>query len=141
MFLEISQNWQENTCATVSFLIKLQALGVQLYQKDTVAQVFSCEFCEISKNTFFYGLSLVAASVHHLIILPKTFLVAVTVMFIHSKRIFSSTSNVMTWKTFRVAGTEYSVHVTRNVFFHYFNVIYVQRPNILPRLSRIDMLI
>ena len=28
------------------FLIKLQALG-------TLAQVFSCEFCEISKNTFF----------------------------------------------------------------------------------------
>ena len=27
MFLEISQNSQENTCATVSFWIKLQALG------------------------------------------------------------------------------------------------------------------
>ena len=43
VFLEISQNSQENTCARVSFLIKLQ----------TLAQVFSCEFCEISKNTFF----------------------------------------------------------------------------------------
>ena len=32
VFLEISQNSQENTCAEVSFLIKLQA------------QVFSCEF-------------------------------------------------------------------------------------------------
>ena len=42
--LEISQNSQENTCARVSFLIKLQ----------TLAQVFSCEFCEISKNTFSY---------------------------------------------------------------------------------------
>ena len=28
MFLEISQNSQENTCARASFLIKLQALGV-----------------------------------------------------------------------------------------------------------------
>ena len=26
-FLEISQNWQENTCASDSFLIKLQASG------------------------------------------------------------------------------------------------------------------
>ena len=31
VFLEISQNSQENTCATVSFLIKLQALSLQLY--------------------------------------------------------------------------------------------------------------
>ena len=45
MFLEISQNSLENACAKVSFLIKLQ--------KKTVAQEFSCEFCEISKNTFF----------------------------------------------------------------------------------------
>ena len=44
MFLGISQNSQENTFARASFLIKLQA---------TLAQVFSCEFCEISKNNFF----------------------------------------------------------------------------------------
>ena len=30
-FLKISQNWQENTCARVSFLIKLQAWGLKLY--------------------------------------------------------------------------------------------------------------
>ena len=30
---EISQNSQENTCVRVSFLIKLQALGLQLYLK------------------------------------------------------------------------------------------------------------
>ena len=52
VFLEISQNPQENTCAKVSFLIKLQSLG----------QVLSCEFCEISKNTFFYRTPLVATS-------------------------------------------------------------------------------
>ena len=34
------------------FLIKLQALGLQLYQNEFLAQVFSCEFREISKNTF-----------------------------------------------------------------------------------------
>ena len=53
VLLEISQNSQENTCARVSFLIKLQALGLQLYLKETLAQmVVSCEFCKISKNNF-----------------------------------------------------------------------------------------
>ena len=45
VFLEISQNSQENTCSRVSFLIKLQA--------ETLAQMFPCKFCEISENTFF----------------------------------------------------------------------------------------
>ena len=31
VFLEILQISQENNCARVSFLIKLQALGLQLY--------------------------------------------------------------------------------------------------------------
>ena len=31
VFLEILQNLQENICATVSLLTKLQALGLQLY--------------------------------------------------------------------------------------------------------------
>ena len=43
VFSEISQNSRENTCARVSFLIK----------KESLAQAFSCEFCEIPKNTFF----------------------------------------------------------------------------------------
>ena len=43
LFLEISQNSQENTCARVSFLAKLHASGSQA--KETLAQVFSCEFC------------------------------------------------------------------------------------------------
>ena len=40
VFLKISQNSQENTCARVSFLIKLQAF----IKKETLAQVFSCKF-------------------------------------------------------------------------------------------------
>ena len=32
-------------------------------KEETLAQVFSCEFCEISKNTFFYRTPPVAASV------------------------------------------------------------------------------
>ena len=31
VFLEISQNSQENTCARVSFLIELQVSGMQIY--------------------------------------------------------------------------------------------------------------
>ena len=31
VFLDISKNSQENTCATASFLKKLQALGLQFY--------------------------------------------------------------------------------------------------------------
>ena len=31
-------------------------------KKENLAQVFSCEFCEIYKNTFNYGTPLVAAS-------------------------------------------------------------------------------
>ena len=43
---------QENTCARVSFLIKLPE-ACHFIKKETLAQVFRCEFCEISKNTFF----------------------------------------------------------------------------------------
>ena len=42
-FLEILQKSQENICASVSFLIKLQ----------TWLQAFSCEFCEICKDIYF----------------------------------------------------------------------------------------
>ena len=60
VLLEISQNSQENTCARDSFLINLH---LNFIEKESLAQVFSCEFCEISKNTFFYRTPLVAASV------------------------------------------------------------------------------
>ena len=41
------------------FFNKIAGLG----KKETLTQVFFCEFCEISKNTFFYRTPLVAASV------------------------------------------------------------------------------
>ena len=58
VFLEISQNSLENTCARVSFLMKLQKFAkftekhlcrvrpqaCNFIKKETVAQVFSCEF-------------------------------------------------------------------------------------------------
>ena len=34
-------------------------------KKETLAQILSCEFCEISKNTFSYRTPLVAASVNN----------------------------------------------------------------------------
>ena len=53
MFLEILQNSQENICARVSFLIKLQAEDCNFIENEALAQVFSFEFCKTSKNTFF----------------------------------------------------------------------------------------
>ena len=58
IILTISQNSHENTCATVSFLIKLQDSG----KEKSLAQVFSYKFCEIPKNTFSYRTPLVTAS-------------------------------------------------------------------------------
>ena len=45
------------------FLIKLPKACIFI-KKETLAQVFSCEFCEISKNIFYYRTPLVAASVY-----------------------------------------------------------------------------
>ena len=64
MFLKIWQNLQESTCASFSFLIKLQG---KFIKKGTLALVFSCEFWEISKNTFSYRTSPVVA---YVILLP-----------------------------------------------------------------------
>ena len=49
VFLKISRNSQVNTCARVSFLIKFWGLQ----KKEALAKMFSCEFCEVFKNTFF----------------------------------------------------------------------------------------
>ena len=48
MFLEISQNSRENICARVSFLE-----ACNFIKNEALAQMISCEFYEISKNTFF----------------------------------------------------------------------------------------
>ena len=59
LFLEISENLQENTRAKVS--------GLKLYWKIGFDIGVSCEFCEISKNTFFYRAPQVAASVTRIV--------------------------------------------------------------------------
>ena len=47
VFLEISQISQQNICASVSFLIKLQTSACNFIKKVTLAQVLSCEFYEV----------------------------------------------------------------------------------------------
>ena len=49
--LKNSQNSQETTC--FFFLIKYEAWGLQFIKKETLRQVFSCEFSQIFKNTYF----------------------------------------------------------------------------------------
>ena len=61
---KISENPQENTSARVSSFIKLQADPCNFIKKETLAQVFSCEFCEILRTPFFYRTHPVAASVY-----------------------------------------------------------------------------
>ena len=45
------------------FFNKVAGGACNFIKKETLAQVFSCEFCEISKNTFSYRTPPVAASV------------------------------------------------------------------------------
>ena len=44
------------------FLKRLQAVGLQLHEKKTPAEVFSCAVCEIFNNTFSYRIPPVSAS-------------------------------------------------------------------------------
>ena len=52
VFLNISQVSEENTCAKASFLIKLPEV-CNFIKKETLAQVFFCQFYKTFKNTFF----------------------------------------------------------------------------------------
>ena len=45
------------------FINKVAGGACNFIKKETLTQVFSCEFCEISKNTLFYRTPLVTASV------------------------------------------------------------------------------
>ena len=54
----------EQLCQSLFFnkVAGFRPLVCNFIYKETVAQVFSCEFCEISKNAFSYRTPLVAAS-------------------------------------------------------------------------------
>ena len=64
---------------SVSFLLKLLALTWNFIKKETLAQVISCEFCQISKNTslneHFWATASVRVSTHSntVLSLEKTF--------------------------------------------------------------------
>ena len=45
-------------------------LNSDFIKKESLAQMFSCEFCEISKNTFF-GLAFLTAAIFRLFLLKK----------------------------------------------------------------------
>ena len=55
-FIDILQNSQENTCARVSFIIKLQALGLRpetLLKKRLWHGCFPVNFAKFLRTTFF----------------------------------------------------------------------------------------
>ena len=52
VFLEISQNSQENNCARASFSIKLHAGTCNFIKKEIVAQVFSLNFVKYLRTCF-----------------------------------------------------------------------------------------
>ena len=61
VFLKISQNLQENTCVGV-FFNKVVRKAFNFIKKEIPTQVFSCEYCEVFKKTYFHWTPLVAAS-------------------------------------------------------------------------------
>ena len=63
----MSQYSQENTFVGVSFSIKLPS-SQQLYSQETPIQMFSCEYCDIFKNTHFEEDLRMAASDYPMVI-------------------------------------------------------------------------
>ena len=63
VFLEILLYSQEKICDGVSFQQSCKSCGLQLYLKETSAQVFSYEYFEIFTNSFFCKKPPVAAFV------------------------------------------------------------------------------
>ena len=63
VFLKILKNSHENTCARAPFLIKFQALAYNFIKKETLAQVFSFEFCEILRTPVLYNISVTASKI------------------------------------------------------------------------------
>ena len=56
-FLEISQNWQENNCARVSFLIKLHACQQLYYKMRLWRRCFPVNFAKFLRTLFLQNTS------------------------------------------------------------------------------------
>ena len=69
------------TTVRVSFLMKLQA-PCNFIKNETLAQVFSCGFCEISENTFFTERVRTTASGHYQTFIDNLFLLTLHCVFI-----------------------------------------------------------
>ena len=54
LFSKFSTNSQENACGRVFFKHSCRLEACNFTKKETLAQVLSCQFFEIFKNTFFY---------------------------------------------------------------------------------------
>ena len=52
-FLRNFANFTKKRLHWSLLLLKLQAPGLQLYEKGTPTQMFSCEICDILKNSYF----------------------------------------------------------------------------------------
>ena len=61
VFRNFTKSTGKHLCQSL-FLIKLQAEACNCIKKETLAQVFSCEFCEIFKIIYFYRIPLVPTS-------------------------------------------------------------------------------
>ena len=72
--LQILQNSQETPGNRVSFQIKLPTLVWNFNNKNTLAQMFSCKFWEICKNSFFTEHLWATASEEHLLTAASAFL-------------------------------------------------------------------
>ena len=57
---------QEYICVRVSFFNKVAGRleACNFIRKETPTEAFSCQFCEVFKNTFFHGTPPIAASGH-----------------------------------------------------------------------------
>ena len=62
-FEQINVCWVHVTHVSIYLITKAASRAVFCKKKGTLAQVLSCEFWEISKNTFSYRMPLAAASV------------------------------------------------------------------------------
>ena len=60
---KINKMYSAGTSARSNYPEMFNPEACNFTKKETLAQAFFCEFCEISKNTFYYRTSLVAASV------------------------------------------------------------------------------
>ena len=88
------------------FIGKHLCQGLFFNKKDTLAQVFSCEFCEISKNTFFTEHIWVTASefiylrknYYKFCLCMKQFLNLIKVLVVYNPNYSSFSHLVSTWK-------------------------------------------